>query len=170
MERSKQEYRERILAQITEVISEALHELDSHRAVRILGDTPNSILDAEDYLASIHPFVSTVQQCLQQNNADNKSRFLAASIYPGKHSYFIVDLNNANYNYETAHECKTPIPVYVLRLSKRAPTIRRAPTLDVHLAVVLAKMHNSHGRDPLPLFEDHNDPNLAFSNPRSLRR
>ena len=57
-----------------------------------------------------------------------------------------------------------PVPVYILRFSKRAPSTRRAGALDVQLAGLLASMHNGHGRYPLPLFEDHND-----CNPRSLQ-
>lgn len=63
----------------------------------------------------------------------------------------------------------TPVPVYILRFSKRAPSIRRAGALDVQLAGLLASMHNGHGRYPLPLFEDHNDPDLQYCNPRSLQ-
>ena len=34
----------------------------------------------------------------------------------------------------------TPVPVYIPRFSKRAPSIRRAGALDVQLAQLLAKM------------------------------
>lgn len=152
---SKQQIREHIMTQIPHIILEYLQELHSEDAVRILGDVPNSVLDPKDYLESIHPFASKVQHCLRE--------------YPGKHSYFVVDLNNIGYNYNTAHECKTPVPVYILRLSKRAPAIRRYEALDMQLAKSLAKMHDGHGQDHLPLFEDHNGPNLQYRNPRSLR-
>ncbi|PLB43289.1 hypothetical protein P170DRAFT_514546 [Aspergillus steynii IBT 23096] len=168
MKGSRQQVREHIMAQTPRVIFESLHDLPSDGAARILVDTPNSVLNPQDYLESIHPFALTVQHSLHGYRSHHETRFVAVNIYPGKHSYFVVDLNNVNYNYDTAHECKTPIPVYVLRLSK-APRIRRAAALDIQLAEMLAKMHNGHGQDPLPLFEDHNDPNLQYRKPRSLR-
>lgn len=89
--------------------------------MRILGDTPNSILDPKDYLGSIRPFVTKIQNCVHEFNANIKTCFIAVNIYPGKHTYFVVDLNNTEYDYLTAHECKTLVPVYILRLSKRNP-------------------------------------------------
>ena len=169
MEDPKQQIREQIMTQIPHIMFEFLQKLHPKDAVRILGDVPNSVLDSKHYLESIHPFASKVQHCLQKDHADYETRFVAVNIYPGKHSYFVVDLNNVGYNYNTAHECKTPVPVYILRLSQRTPAIRRNEALDMELAISLAKMHDGHGQDPLPLFEDHNDPNLQYRNPRSLR-
>lgn len=166
---SKQQIREHIMTQIPHIMLQFLQELHSEDAVRILGDVPNSVLDPKDYLESIHPFAAKVQHCLREYRPDYETRFVAVNVYPGKHSYFVVDLNNVGYNYNTAHECKTPVPAYILRLSKRAPAISRAEALDMQLAELLAKMHDGHGQDPLPLFEDHNDPNLQYCNPRSLR-
>ena len=159
---SKQHSREHIM-------HEFLQEPPPEDTVRILGDVPNSILDPKDYLSSIHLFASKVKQCLHEYHTDNKTSFLAANIYPGKHSFFVIDLNNTSYNYDTAHECMTPVPVYDLRFSKRAPSIRRAGALDGQIAGLLAKMHNGHGWVPLPLLEDHNDPDLQYCNPRSLQ-
>jgi hypothetical protein len=161
--------RERIITQIPSIIHGFLRQLDSNGAVRILGYTPNSILDPKDYFNSIYPFASKVQQCVGQYCEDYKSRCVAIRIQPGKRSFFVVDLNNTDYNYETAHECKAPIPVYVLRLSTNEPTIRRKECLDKSIAEILADMHRGHGRKPLPLFEDHNDPNLSYPNPRGLQ-
>ncbi|PYI33240.1 hypothetical protein BP00DRAFT_323545, partial [Aspergillus indologenus CBS 114.80] len=102
--------RDRILRQIRGVLFDFLGTIGSG-TMRILGDTPNSILDPEDYLISIHPFATQVQDCLHEYNAHNETCFVAVNIYPGKHSYFVVDVNNTNYDYQTAHECKTSIPV-----------------------------------------------------------
>lgn len=168
MDNSTQKIREHIICQIRVVLSEFLQDGGSGM-IRILGDTPNSILDPGDYLESIRPFASEVQDYLQKYHPDNKTRFLAAKICRGKHSYFIVDLNNTDYNYETAHECRTLIPVYVLRLSKRQPTIFRKRELDETLAKILREMHNCHGQDPLPLFDNHYNENLQYRNPRSLQ-
>lgn len=166
MDDSTQRIREHIIRQIRVVLSEVPPNVGSN-TIRILGDTPNSILDPEDYLESIRPFISETEQCLQEYHPDNKTRFVAVKICRGNHSYFILDLNNTDYNYETAHECKTLIPVYVLRLSKRQPTLFRKRELDKTIAKVLRNMHNLHGQDPLPLFDNHYDENLQYCNPRS---
>ncbi|GKZ28679.1 hypothetical protein AbraIFM66950_011115 [Aspergillus brasiliensis] len=165
MDDSTHQIRERIIRQIRAVLSEFPPDVGSS-TIRILGDTPNSILDPQDYLKSIRPFVSETEECLKKIHPDNETRFVAAKIYRGKHSYFIVDVNNTEYDYETAHDCKTVIPVYVLRLSKRQPTIFRKRELDEDIAKVLRNMHNLHGQDALPLYDNHYDVNLCYPNPR----
>jgi hypothetical protein len=45
--------------------------------------------------------------------------------YTPESTYFVLDVNNVNNVYENAHLDKTPIPVYVLRLSKRKVGIFR---------------------------------------------
>lgn len=97
-----------------------------------------------------------------------QTHFLAVDIHPGNHSYFVLDLNNADYVYETAHDDMAPIPVYVLRLSKTKIGIFRRGELDKTLAGRLAEMHNGHGYDPLPFVDDHNQ-TIEYRNPRSLR-
>ncbi|KAJ5958321.1 uncharacterized protein N7479_005471 [Penicillium vulpinum] len=166
MEGSRQQTRESILGQIPDTIQSFLQTVDT-RAIRILGDTPNSVLDPGDYLGSVRPFVSKVESSLRQHCPDNQTSFLAVNIYPGHHSYFVLDLNNVHYDYETAHNDMCPIPVYVLRLSKRKPTIFRREALDKTLAETLASMHNGHGHEPLPLFDNYNEI-VQYRNPRSL--
>ena len=168
MDDSTQRIREHIIRQIRVVLSEVPPNVGSN-TIRILGDTPNSILNPEDYLESIRPFALEVQDCLDEYHTNNTTRFVAVAIYPGKHSYFVVDLNNTDYDYQTAHECKTLIPVYVLRLSKRTPTIFRKQELDEPVAESLRIMHNGHGQDPLPLFDNYCDKNSYYGNPRSLQ-
>ncbi|EKV05142.1 hypothetical protein PDIG_38410 [Penicillium digitatum PHI26] len=162
-----QQIRERIMGQISDTIKSFLQSVDSS-PIRILGDVPNSILDSRDYLGSIRPFVSKVEGSLRKDRPDNQTSFLAVNIYPGRHSYFVLDLNNVDYVYETAHKDMTPISVYVLRLSKRNPTIFRREALDKTLAETLAAMHNGHGQDTLPLIDDHNRV-VQYRNPRSLQ-
>lgn len=93
---------------------------------------------------------------------------MAANIYPGKHSYFALDVNNLNYDYETAHTDTTLVPVYHLRLSKRKISITRQPVLDATVAGRLREMHNGHGHDPLPLLDDFTRM-MEYRNPRSYR-
>ena len=167
MDDSKQKIRERIICHIPDVIQCFLQTVDS-TPIRILGDTPNSLLDPRDYLGSIRPFVSNLEDSIRESRPDSQTRFLAVKIYPGKHSYFVVDLNNVDYAYETAHKDVALIPTYILRLSKR-PTIFRKQTLDKTLAETLAELHNGHGQEPLPFFEDYNQL-VQYPNPRSLQR
>ncbi|BCR96136.1 uncharacterized protein AKAW2_21076A [Aspergillus luchuensis] len=106
-------FRDRILHQIHRVLFDFLQaSSDDTTPMRILGDTPNSIIDPKDYLTSIRPFVTEIQNCVREYyNANIKTCFIAVNIYHGKHSYFVVDLNNTEYDYQTAHhECKT-VPV-----------------------------------------------------------
>ncbi|KAJ5563041.1 hypothetical protein N7535_002512 [Penicillium sp. DV-2018c] len=146
---SKQKIREHIMGQIPETIIGFLRTFDSS-AARILGDTPNSVLDDTCYLESIRPIVSEVEESLLEYRPDAQTRFLAVDIHPGNHSYFVLDLNNVDYDYETAHNDMAPIPVYLLRLSKRKIGIFRRKEMDDTLAERLAELHNGHGKDPLP--------------------
>ncbi|KAJ5716025.1 uncharacterized protein N7483_013206 [Penicillium malachiteum] len=165
MDEGTKKARNRILGQIKVVLSELLRNIGSC-TMRIVGDTPNSVLDHEDLLESVRPFVSEVEECIRQHHPDDKTLFIAAKFCLGKHSYFVVDVNNTRYNYETAHECEELTPVYYLRLSRRQPTILRKPPLDATLSKILMVMHYWHGQDPLPLCDNHFDPNFCYPNPR----
>lgn len=167
MEESMQNIREHIMGQIPETINNFVRAIGS-TAIRILGDTPNSVLDQNCYLDSIRPIVSKVEESLREYRPDAQARFLAVDIYPGKHSYFVLDFNNVDYVYETAHNFSTPVPVYVLRLSKRRIGIFRRRELDDTIAERIAEMHNGHGSDPLPLVDDHNQ-TVEYRYPRSFQ-
>lgn len=166
MEDSNQNYRDHIMNQIPNVIKDFL-EVVNPTPVRILGDTPNYVLDSNDYLESIRPFVSKVQETVCEHCPNARTCFVAVNIYPGKHSYFALDLNNFEYNYETAHNDTTPIPVYVLRLSVKKVRLYRNERLDATLAETLATMHNGHGDDPLPFVDDYNQL-VEYYKPRSI--
>lgn len=165
MEQSTQQTREHILAQIPAEIKTLLETVGSE-AIRILADTPNSVLDPSDSLQSILPFTSTVKDAIRSQCADAQVRLLAIAIYPRRHSYFVLDVNNASYDYGTAHHDTILVPVYVLRLSRR-PVIFRKANLDGDLATRIADLHLLHGMDPLPFFDDHNQV-LQYCNPRGL--
>lgn len=129
-------------------IQDFLQAVDS-TAIRILGDTPNSILDPKDYLGSIRVFVSTVESTIRRFRPDSQTSFLAVNIYPGRYSYFVLDLDKVGYNYETAHQDMRLIPVYVLRLSNENPTtIPRQPVLDRTIATTVATMHKGMVTSP----------------------
>ncbi|OJJ95247.1 hypothetical protein ASPACDRAFT_47991 [Aspergillus aculeatus ATCC 16872] len=121
--------------------------------MRILGDTPKIILDPEDYLGSIRPFATQVQDCLHEYSADNETCFVTVTvnIHPGKHSYFVVDLNITDYDYQTAPECETLIPVYILPLSKRNIMHNAmVKTLYLCLTIIVTRVDNTATRAQPP--------------------
>lgn len=71
-----QKIREHIMGQIPETINKFLRTIDS-TAIRILGDTPNSVLDHDCYLDSIRPIVSKIEESLREHRSDAQARFLA---------------------------------------------------------------------------------------------
>ncbi|KAJ5924423.1 hypothetical protein N7466_008610 [Penicillium verhagenii] len=159
--------REQIMNQIPSTIHKFLQGVST--PIRILGDTPNSLLDSGDYLASLRPFVSKTESSIRDCCPDIQTCFIAVNIYPGNHAFFVLDVNNVDYVYETAHTNTTPIPIYVLRLSKRKISITRQHGLDATIAERVRAMHNGHGDDPLPLLDDFNQ-TVEYHSPRNLRR
>lgn len=166
MEDSSKHFRDHIKSQIPQTISTFLSttfDKANSGAIRILGDTPTSILTADNPVGCICEFAHEVETAIRKTSSRQsgggaiQTRFLAVTIYPTtktKHSYFVVDLNNTEYDYETAHNDLRKIPVYVLRLSKRKISIFRQERLDGTIAETLAMMHKGHGDDPLPLVDD----------------
>ncbi|KAJ5130013.1 uncharacterized protein N7515_006052 [Penicillium bovifimosum] len=127
--------------------------------IRIAGDTPNSILDQSEFMASIEPIVAEVRSAVATWRPDTVTRWVAASKYEGRTSFFFLDLNNVDYDYDTAHKCLTKVPVYILSLSK-APRIFRFCLEDQAVAEWLAKMHDLHAGKPLPLLDDRTKPRV----------
>lgn len=169
MEEGNKNVRDNIMSQIPKTINSFLETAGSG-AIRILGDTPNSVLTTDDKVGCISQFAVELESSVHTSRPSAQTRFLAVNIYPPaktKHSYFVVDLNNIDYVYATAHNDMRPIPVYVLRLSKRKISIFRQEGLDATIAETLATMHNGHGNDPLPLVDDYTG-TVQYKYPRSL--
>ncbi|KAJ5088274.1 hypothetical protein N7456_011890 [Penicillium angulare] len=157
-----------IVGQISEVITNFLKGYDSSSIppIRIVGDTPNSILDQENCLQSITPIVEEVKNTIATCRPETTTRWVAAAKFPGRRSFFVLDLNNTEYDYDSAHLCREIIPVHILRLS-RAPKVFRHQGQDQKIADTLAQMHNNHGQAPLPLFDDHTK-HRCYAYPRTL--
>lgn len=103
---SKQKFHQSIIAQIPDSIKNLFDTLGCSTPARILDDTPNSLLDPNDYLASIHPFVSRIEDSLNEYHPNVQMRFLAVTIYPGRHSVLCsrcqqcrLRLGNCSYQY-----------------------------------------------------------------------
>ncbi|KAL4964091.1 uncharacterized protein BDV14DRAFT_201113 [Aspergillus stella-maris] len=125
--------------------------------------------DSTDYRSSSAEFIS---QIFPNFSTDPRIRFLAIGIWTDR-TFLVLDINNNEYNFETAHNDRTILPVYVIRQYRRNSKwalIRWAPE-DILLAANLANMHNRHGWGAtLPLLEDRtNISTMAFANPRELR-
>ncbi|KAL3474061.1 hypothetical protein BJX99DRAFT_248516 [Aspergillus californicus] len=165
-EPSNQQLFENTIRAIRPLMSTLLQNLGP-APIRIFGDTPTSILDPANYLQSISQFALQVQDCVREHNPKYTTRFVAASACDTRNSYFVVDINNFAYDYQTAHLCETPIPVYVLCLSNMRPTLYRKLSVDISVAWILKVLHNGHGQDPLPLFDNHHDLTLRWDSPRS---
>ena len=163
------EFRIPIIEQIPQVIKHFLNEYDPSNPIpptRILGDTPNRIIDQSDFMASVNTIIEETKKAILTCRPDSEVRWLTMTKFGGRHSFFVLDLNNLEYDYESAHNCLTEIPVYILRLSK-APKIFRYQAQDRKLAEKLAELHNLHGKEPLPFFDDHTQ-RLVYASPRNL--
>lgn len=138
--------------------------LGTHSSIRILGDLPTKLLNSEDYLGSVS---SMIEEFVATWKKTTLTRLLAVEVYP-RHTYFALDLNNDKYDYQTAHEDMTVLPVYLLRCSSRSRSwsIVRYRRQDVSLAHRLAVLHNANGQAPLPFLEDHHTIIMHF-NPRT---
>lgn len=150
-------------ATVNEQVFDALR---AHPSIRILGDLPTDRLDPADYLNSvssaIHEFITAWKK-----KAD--VRFLAVEVW-ARHTYFAIDLNNNQYDYDTAHLNIIILPVYLLRLSSRSAswTILRYQQQDIHLANRIADLHQANGQNPTPFLEDHTGIIMHYT-PRSLQ-
>lgn len=154
-----------IIGQIHEVRRNFLNEYGSSTPIppiRILGDTSNSILNHSKFLESIKTIIEEVENTVATCRPDAKIRWIAVNKFEGRHSFFVLDLNNVEYDYESAHKCLSKVRVYVLQLS-RAPKLFRCKPQGQKLAEKLAQTQNLHGKDPLPLFDDHTRPRIYGS-------
>lgn len=87
MEDQIQQIRERITSQIPGTINRFLQTVGT-TPIRILGDTPSSVLDVGDPLGSIRQFVLKLEESVRATRPNAETRFLATKIfpYPQKHS------------------------------------------------------------------------------------
>ncbi|KAJ9483858.1 hypothetical protein VN97_g9541 [Penicillium thymicola] len=164
------EYLPSIIGQIRRVIRDFLNSYGSSTPIppiRIVGETPNSIIDHSEFLGSIETIIEEVKSAIATCRPDAETRWIAVNKFEGRRSFFVLDLNNVGYDYNSAHKCLTKVPVYILRLSK-APKIFRHERQDQKLAQTLAEMHDMHGKKPLPLFDDYTKPRV-YDSPRRLR-
>ncbi|KAE8353321.1 hypothetical protein BDV28DRAFT_133388 [Aspergillus coremiiformis] len=136
-----------------EINQQVFSAIEKQYTIRVVADIPTDHLCSTAFLASafelVRPFVT-------QWEADNMIRQLAVDVYP-RHTYVVVDINNEQYDYDTAHKQTFTLPVYILRLSSRSDTwtfFRRASD-DQMVARCIADLHRRNGQNPLPFLADH---------------
>lgn len=89
--------------------------LEKTEAQRLVIKVHTNQLDSQDYRLSAGRFMDEIFP-----NWENDSRihFLAIEIR-GDRTFMAVDINNVNYNFNTAHITRTVLPVYVVWQHKR---------------------------------------------------
>ena len=137
---------------VEETNEQVLKAIEEHHTIRIIADVPTNFLRFEDLPTSafdlIRPF-------LIQWEAHHLTRQLAVDLYP-RHAYVVVDINNYEYDYDTAHEQTFAPPIYILRLSRSNKwTFFRRAVDDKMIAVTVAELHRRNGQNPLPFLADH---------------
>ncbi|KAE8355662.1 hypothetical protein BDV28DRAFT_31127 [Aspergillus coremiiformis] len=132
---------------------EVLNVIEEQGTIRIVVDVPTDILHSDNILDAASDFVRPLMDEWEKNN---RTQLIVVDIYP-RHTYIVIDINNWQYNYNIAHQQTFPIPVYILRLSRRSKQwifFRRAIE-DQKIAISIAELHRCNGTNPTPFLADH---------------
>ncbi|RAL11865.1 uncharacterized protein BO97DRAFT_443573 [Aspergillus homomorphus CBS 101889] len=114
----------------------------SDKAKRIVIKLKTCNLDSGDYRASACEFLDAVFPDWEH---DNRILFLTIQVHVTR-TFLVVEINNHAYDFFTAHDCKTLLPVYVLlQKGRRGWALVRWPQQDEDLAIRLADIHQRHG-------------------------
>jgi hypothetical protein len=151
---------------MTDISSIRQQILKSNDAKRIVMKMNTEQLDPHDYRNSAKRILNDI---LPNWEHDNRILFLAVDVFHDR-TYMAFDINHHDYNFRTAHQDKTTLPVYaLLRVHKgRKWALVRWPQEDDRLCTRLANLHEDHGYDiELPIVEDHTSM-IVHANPRSL--
>lgn len=122
---------------------QVLNALKVTSSIRILGDLPTAELNSEDYLASVS---AKIEDFIAAWNEIAETRLLAVEVRSLR-THFALDLNNDQYDYQTAHQHSVILPVYLLQFSSRSRTWKfsRFQRQGASLAERIAILHNAHG-------------------------
>lgn len=81
----------------------------------------------------------------------------------------VIDINNFDYNFDTAHRTETIFPVYVVwQHQKRGWFNIRWPQEDGPLATKLADLHNLNGFDARTPFLANYNTRMVYDSPREF--
>jgi hypothetical protein len=134
---------------------------------RIIIKVKTKTLTPEDYRTSAYSIVSEI---FPDWTNDPRILFLAIDIW-SERTFIVIDINNHAYDFRTAHETRTVLPVYMLQKHKRMQdwVLVRWPAEDEPLSEKLADLHNVTGFDAtLPFLEDHTS-RIVHESPRWLK-
>ncbi|PLB55657.1 hypothetical protein P170DRAFT_506212 [Aspergillus steynii IBT 23096] len=135
-------------------------------AKRIVIKVKTQTLNPESYFASA---TNVVSEILPGWESDPRMLLLAIDLW-SERTFIVIDINNRDYNFRTAHKNTTVFPVYVLRQHGRRQdwVLVRWHQLDERMSLQLADLHRVNGYDAtLPFLENHNT-RIVHENPRDL--
>ncbi|CAG8948023.1 unnamed protein product [Penicillium salamii] len=139
--------------------------LENDTAKRIVLKLKTQNLDSQDYRTSAKRVVSEI---FPDCETDARIRILVIDVWTER-TFIVIDINRHDYDFETADEDKTILPVSVLRQHGRRKqwVLVRWPREDENLATQVAELHRLNGFEPPPFLQDHNTL-ICYSNPRNL--
>ena len=128
-------------------------------------------LDTQTYRDEAY---QTINEIFPDWHLDSRILFLAIEVW-GHRIFTAVDINNHEYDFNTAHKSKAVLPVFVLARNKRRGVgttgswnFMRWAREDIHVAEELARLHGANGFDVgTPFMGNHNE-RVVYSNPRWL--
>lgn len=139
---------------------------ENNDAKRIIIKMNTKNLNSEDYETSAKEIASEVFPGWEDNP---RIIFLVIDIW-SERSFLVIDIDRHDYDFDTAHKCKTVVPVHILRQHRRLDrwALVRWPQQDEPLASQIADLHNVNGFDAAtPFVEDHTS-RLVHANPREF--
>lgn len=148
------------MANVSDIRKEIFKNSEAQRIV-IKVHTQN--LDSQEIRKSAYSFVDGIFPDWEH---DNRILFLAIEVW-GDRTFMAIDINNFDYNFDTAHKSTTVLPVFVLSKKRENWNLIRWPKEDKSLAEKLAYLHNANGFDRTPFLENHNS-RVVHANPRVL--
>ncbi|KAB8259363.1 hypothetical protein BDV32DRAFT_159301 [Aspergillus pseudonomiae] len=136
-------------------------------AKRIVIKVKTKTLNPSSYLTSAKNIVNEI---FPRWESDHRILFLVIDVW-SERTFMVIDINNRNYDFRTAHNNTMMFPVYVLRQHGRRQTwvLIRWHQLDERMSLQLADLHRVNGYEAtLPFLEDHNS-RIVHANPRDLQ-
>ncbi|QKX53285.1 uncharacterized protein TRUGW13939_00363 [Talaromyces rugulosus] len=134
-------------------------------AKRIVMKMKTRCLNPDDYANSAKTILNDI---FPNWESDNRILFLAVEVFEER-AFMAFDINHHDYDFRTAHQDKSPLPVYVLKRVHKGRNwdLIRLPRDDTIICTRLAELHRAHGYDvELPIVEDHTSV-IVHANPRS---
>ena len=110
--------------------------------IRIIVDIPPHLVD---WLNPITSITTTINPFLSHWQTQNKVNLIAVEMR-SRHAYAAIEINNHQYDFQTAHKQTFVFPVYVLKVARRSLRWRfyRAPAEDVRVMNEIKMVHYLH--------------------------